>query len=145
MDLPEDIYEKIRTLCGQGDRLASERRFTEALPKYEEALKLLPSPEQKWEAATWILAAMGDAHFLASDFEAARQVLTRVMLCPNATTNPFIWLRRGQVYFELGILDLAADSLASAYALEGEGIFKDEDPKYASWILPRLRDTRQKG
>jgi hypothetical protein len=31
---------------------------------------LLPEPQTDWEAATWILAAIGDANFLGDDFTA---------------------------------------------------------------------------
>lgn len=65
--------------------------------------------------------------------------MTRVMLCPNALDNPFVWLRRGQVYFELGNLDQAADSLASAFMLGGAEIFEVEAPKYWEFISPKLR------
>jgi hypothetical protein len=61
------------------------------------------------------------------------------MLCPNALDNPFLSLRRGQVYFELGDMRQAQDSLASALMLAGREIF--EDPKYAAFILSKMEHT----
>jgi hypothetical protein len=61
------------------------------------------------------------------------------MLCPNALENPFIWLRRGQVYFELGDMRLAEDGLASAFMLGDKNIFEGEDPKYSEFILSKLK------
>jgi tetratricopeptide (TPR) repeat protein len=141
-ELPDEIYESIKRFCSEGDSLAEAKRYSEAVARFEEALSLLPIPREKWDAATWIYAALGDTHFLAGDFERARQALTAVMLCPNALDNPFIWLRRGEVYFELDDMQQAQDSLASAFMLGGHEIFEREDPKYAAFILPIMKETR---
>jgi tetratricopeptide (TPR) repeat protein len=136
--LPDDIHTSIQRLCGEGDSLVETQSFKNAITRFEQALELLPEPREKWEAATWIYTALGDTHFHAGEFEHARQALTTALLCPNALGNPFIWLRRGEIYFELGELKHAEDSLASAYMLGGHEIFKNEDPKYAAFILPKL-------
>ncbi len=141
-ELPDDIHQSIKRFCAEGDSLAEAARFPDALARYEQALSLLPTPVHDWEAATWIYAAIGDAHFLAGDFERARQALTTVMLCPNALDNPFLWLRRGQVYFELGDMKQAQDGLASAFMLAGREIFDREDPKYGAFILPKMKQGR---
>jgi tetratricopeptide (TPR) repeat protein len=138
-ELPDATHEQIKRLCAEGDSLAEVRRFAEAVGRYKQALALVPVPPHEWEAATWIYAAMGDAQFLAGEYEQARVSLTQVMLCPNALENPFIWLRRGQVYFELGDTRLAEDSLASAFMLGGREIFDSEDQKYAAFILPKIK------
>ncbi len=44
--------------------------------------------------------------------------------------NPFILLRLGQTYFELGNMKKAADELVRAYMGVGTEIFEGEDPKY---------------
>jgi tetratricopeptide (TPR) repeat protein len=141
-ELPDDVHESIKRFCAEGDSLAEAARYREAVARYDQALALLPTPHQDWEAATWIYAALGDTHFLAGDFERARQALTTVMLCPNALDNPFLWLRRGQVYFELGDMTQAQDSLASAFMLAGQEIFATEDPKYGAFILPKMEQTK---
>jgi len=56
--------------------------------------------------------------------------------------NPFIWLCRGQVYFELGDMKQAQDILASAFMLAGQEIFETEDRKYAAFILPKMEETK---
>ena len=140
-ELPDDVHENIKRLCAEGDSLAEAGRFAEAVSHFDQALSMVPVPPHEWEAATWIFTAIGDTQFLAAEYEKARVALTNVMLCPNALDNPFIWLRRGQVYFELGDTRLAEDSLASAYMLGGKEIFSGEDPKYASFILPKLKPS----
>jgi tetratricopeptide (TPR) repeat protein len=137
-ELPDDVHKSIKRFCAEGDSLAEATCYPDAIARYDQALALLPAPHQDWEAATWIYAALGETHFLAGDFERARQALTTVMLCPNALDNPFLWPRRGQVYFELGDMKQAQDSLASAFMLAGREIFEREDPKYAAFILPMM-------
>ena len=118
-------------MADAGDHLA-------AVEQFECAIALLPAPVEEWSAATWLFTAVGDSYFLAGDFERARVALNRAHLCPDALDNPFIWLRRGQVYYELGDTRLADDCLASAYMLGDMEIFDREDPKYAAYILAKL-------
>ena len=141
-ELPDAIHENIKRFCAEGDSLAEAKRYNDAIARFEQALALLPTPREEWEAGAWIYAALGDTHFLTGDFERARQALTAVMLCPDALDNPFLWLRRGQVYFELGDMKQAQDSFASAFMLAGREIFETEDPKYAAFILPKMERTK---
>ena len=137
--LPDDLHERVQRLCAEGDELARQARFYEAVPLYEQAFQLLPLASEHWEAATWIYVAIADAYFLAGDFESALPSLRAVMFCPGALDNAFVRLRRGQVFFELGEQYQAQQELAGAYMLAGEDIFAAEDPKYAAFILPKLQ------
>ena len=114
-ELPGNLYEEIKTLCGDGDRLVEAGKHDEAIQVYERAWNLLPERKTEWEAATWILAAIGDAKFFVGDFEGCRHALREVMHCPGAIGNPFLHLRLGQSQLELGTRDRAADELARAY------------------------------
>lgn len=138
-ELESAIYERIKRLCAEGDDLASNRRFDEALDKYLEAWDLLPTPKTDWDAASWIMAAIGDANFLSGDFAAGRNNLLLAMKCPGAIGNPFIHLRLGQCQFELGELDKAADEMSRSYMSEGPEIFVDEDSKYLEFLLGRFK------
>jgi tetratricopeptide (TPR) repeat protein len=144
-ELPDDLYQEIKNLCSEGDSLADGGHHADAIRHYERALALLPNPHEMWAAATWIYAAIGDSHFLSGQYELARQALTAVMLCPNALENPFLWLRRAQVYFELGDVSRAKDSLASACMLAGPEIFRAENPKYSALILPMMNAVGSAG
>jgi hypothetical protein len=61
------------------------------------------------------------------------------MHAPGAVGNPFLHLRIGQVQFELGNEQRAADELARAYLKEGKTLFDGEDPKYLDFIKGKLR------
>jgi len=90
--LDDETYDAIQDLCAQGDELAEKSKFAEALTKYEAAWDLLPEPKTQWEAATWILGAIGDACFLSDDFAAGRDKLELAMKCPMRSAIRFcIW------------------------------------------------------
>lgn len=131
------VHDEITRLCAEGDALAEADRFNEAIHAYAAAFRLVPEPFENWPAATWILAAIGDAYFLTGAMEQACDALTDAMRCPGAIGNPFLHLRLGQVQYELGDLDRSADELIRAYALEGPEMFDGEDPKYLTFLGTR--------
>lgn len=137
-ELSDDIHARIQTLCQRGDALADTGEFPAALAQYWAAWDLLPEPQTDWAAATWILAAIGDANFQGGDFTAGRDNLALAMHCPDAVGNPFLHLRLGQCQFELGDLDRAADELARAYMGAGEEIF-DDAAEYFAFLKTRLQ------
>lgn len=132
------IHEQIQALSAKGDAFAEEGRYGDAIEAYWTAWDLLPEPQTEWEAATWLLAAIGDTNFLGGDFTAGRDNLSTAMHCPGAIGNPFLHLRLGQCQFELGNEDRAADELARAYMSEGHEIFEDQDPKYFAFLKTKL-------
>ena len=138
-ELSDSIHAEIQRLCGEGDELTQSDRYSKALERYWAAWELLPEPKTEWDAATWLLAAIGDANFLGGDFKAGRDNLNTAMHCPDAIGNPFLHLRLGQCQFELGDLDHAADELTRAYMAEGEQLFEREDPKYLAFLKTRLK------
>ena len=140
-ELSDAVHAEIERLCALGDEHAQAARYPKALETYWNAWDLLPDPKTQWEAATWILAAVGDANFLGKDYVAGRDNLGKAMECPGAIGNPFLHLRLGQCEFEVGHLDRAADELMRAYMGAGPEIFDGQDPKYLSFLKTRARDV----
>ena len=138
-ELVDEIFEKIEALSVAGDNLSDEGAYESALLKYREAFDLLPDPKTEWEAGTWLLAAIGDVHFLQGDFANGRDCLSNAMHFPDAIGNPFLHLRLGQCQFELGNLDRAADELIRAYMGDGGELFAEEDPKYLEFLATRAQ------
>lgn len=138
-ELNDALYSKIQGLCSKGDEHAGNGNYAEALNQYWKAFDLVPEPKTSWEATTWILVAIGDANFLGKDFQAGMDNLSSAMHCPGAIGNPFVHLRLGQCQFELGNLDRSLDELTRAYAIEGEEIFEDDDPKYIQFLRSKIR------
>ncbi len=137
-ELSDEVYERISAHCTKGESLADAGQYSASLEEHWAAWDLLPDPKFQWEAATWILAAIGDANFLTGDFVAGKDNLSTAMHCPNAIGNAFLHLRLGQCHFELGNFDRAADELARAYMGDGTDIFGDEDEKYLAYLKTRL-------
>ena len=138
-ELDDALQRRISELSEEGDEWAEIEDYSQAVQKYEEALALLPDPVTDWTASTWLFTAIGDAWYLAEDFERAQDAFRQVMFCPGSFDNPFIHLRRGQVYFELGNLHRAENELTSAYMLAGAAIFANEDPKYFEHLKSVIR------
>lgn len=132
-------HAKMEAFCEAGDNYAAQEAYGKALDAYWNAFDLIPEPKTNWEASTWVLTAIGDANFYLKDFEAGRDNLSNCMHCPGGIGNPFIHLRLGQCQLELGNKDRAADELTRAYALEGEQIFADENPKYFSFLKKKIK------
>lgn len=128
--LDDLVFRNIELLCAEADALANKGKHEKALAKYETAWVLLPEPRVKWEAATWILGAIGDIQFRKRNFASAVEALQDAMHCPNALGNPFLHLRLGESLFEMGQPHQAMDELTRAYMGAGREIFDNEDPKY---------------
>ena len=146
MDQLDDVlHTRIKLLAANGNQHLDAGRCDEAISNFEQALALLPHPVHKWDAATWLFVAIGDAAFQCRHHERAREALREAMLCPGAIGNAFVHLRRGQVFFELNDLARASEELASAYMLDGSAIFEQEDPKYFKHLKTVLKPPANGG
>jgi tetratricopeptide (TPR) repeat protein len=138
-ELDDDLHQQIVQLRSDGDELAAKSLFEDAIAKYSTAWSLLPDPQTEWNASTWILAALGDARFLSGRIEEAKEALEFAMLCPAAIGNPFLHLRLGQIRYEDGELDRAADELIREYMGAGDEIFAAQDLKYRAFLATRAQ------
>jgi len=138
-ELDEITHEQVKSLCSDGDKLLDQNEPAAAIDRYRIAFSLLPEPVNQWDAAKWILAALGDAYFQAGQFTDARDALQEAMHCPGAIGNPFLHLRLGQAQFELKNLPRAKDELARALLLD-TSVFEDEDPKYLTYIRRYIKE-----
>lgn len=137
-ELPSTVHTQIEALCAEGDRLAGQQMFEDAVARYNAAWQLVPDPKANWNASTWVLAAIGDACFLGGFQTSAREALEYAMHCPNGVGNPFLHLRLGQVLYDAGEQERAADELARAYMGAGSDIFADQDARYITFLRTRM-------
>ncbi|MCC8627473.1 tetratricopeptide repeat protein [Xanthomonas vesicatoria] len=138
-ELSAEAGAELDRLCARGDKHARAGEYPAALAAYWAAWDLLPDPKEEWVAATWILAAVGDANFLGGGFVAGRDNLAYAMRCPDAIGNPFLHLRLGQCQYELQNFDRAADELMRAYMGAGPEAFENDDPKYLEFLATRAK------
>ena len=134
--LDEAIHSKIRDLCAKGDALVQEKQFEQAFGFYRDALNLVPPPAEDWEATTWILAAIGDLYFMAKMTPNALKAFEDAVRCPGGLGNPFIHLRLGQCYLDLGQEDRAADELTRAYMAQVERSLRSKTSSTSSSLEP---------
>ncbi len=132
--LPPDTFAQVRALGEEGERLMTAGDFRGAFDKFVAAFGLLPDPKEQWNAAGWLLLALGENSIRAGNFEAAETPLADAFWCPGLIGNPWAHLRRGQVAFERRDLHRAADELARAYMGGGRSVFEDQDPKYFALV-----------
>jgi hypothetical protein len=125
-------------LFDEGESFAAEGEDEEALARFQAAWDLLPEPKCEWERALQILAAIADSLFHLGDYEACRQGMQFALRCGGDVNNPFICLRLGQCYLELGNEFEAGNWLVSALVTGGVERFKAEDPKYWAFLKGRL-------
>lgn len=141
--LPKKLHTQITALCAEGNGYLKLKKYKQAIAKYKDAWDLLPETKLDWEAATWILTSAGDAYFGQGDYEKSLQSFVGAVQGPGGLGNPYIHLRLGQNYFELGDRAKAGDELARAYMGAGDEIFKDEEAKYSTFLqtilLPPLK------
>lgn len=138
-ELPTSLHHKIRELSAEGDSLAAQKQFEQAIEIYNIAWGLVPEPKNDWEASTWLLAAIGDACFLGGYFTSGSEAFSHALHCPGGFGNPFVHLRLGQCEFERENLDMSAEHLTRAYALEGKAILEAENPKYFEFLKSRIK------
>jgi tetratricopeptide (TPR) repeat protein len=138
-ELPTSLHQQIQELSAEGDALAAKKQFEQAVEVYNKAWILVPEPKNDWEASTWLLAAIGDACFLGGYFTSGSEAFSDALHCPGGFGNPFVHLRLGQCEFERGNLDMSAEHLTRAYALEGKAILEAENPKFFEFLKTRIK------
>jgi len=119
----------------------------EAIDLYNKALRILQLKRELEEQTSWVLAALGDCHYILGDLREALRLYVRAFNLPSGYSNAYVLLRTGQVYFGMDNLVQARYYLLQAYLIEGDGIFENEDERYFALIkdeeLLRPEDQQQ--
>lgn len=132
----KQVLEKIEA----GDAAFTQEDLKLADECYLAAFALLPEPKLFTEYGVQIIVARADVFFKLKNYEKTVTVLGNLMAQHKAgflegiIGNPYIHLRLGQAQLELGNKERAKDELARAFMGGGTDIFKDEDPKYFTFI-----------
>ena len=113
-ELDDKLHELITRYCEEGDRLFDDGLFDEALLEYDSAWGLLPEPKLKWDAASWIYAAKGDAYFFKGDYSNALPYF-RGLYNQFEMINEFVLIRYGQCLYELGEIEKGKRFIFEAY------------------------------
>lgn len=139
-ELSEDIIERIEQLSEQGNEFSEQENHTEAIRVWEQALALIPNPQNNFGESLWLETSIGDAYYMLGDFGNALSHLQNAKsnIEENAYENPFTMLRLGQSCFEIQQIEEAKEYLLRAYMLEGEEIFEGEE-KYLTFLKQHVK------
>jgi tetratricopeptide (TPR) repeat protein len=133
-ELSDAILDRIDLICEEADQFFENEQSEEAIAKYREALTLLPEPAEEYEPSAWLISSIGDVYFFDEKYELALPQFEHAMGCVDSEDNPYLYLRAGQCYFEMGMMEEAEEALHEAYLIEGEEIFEEEEPKYLEFL-----------
>ena len=136
-ELPDDIYDRVTALSDKGNIALSAGDSAGAVAHWSEALKLLPSPQSKWDAALWLHASIGDALRQQGRLEEALSAFRSAYAAAEGHLNPFVQVSLGMTLLDLERAEEATDPLLRAYMMEGEEIFRGSDPKYLDHLAQR--------
>lgn len=118
------LSKKIDYLSKKAEHLLNKSKSREAIIIYNKIIELLPEPKEMWEAYEWVNIAIADTYFLAKDYENANLYFNRVI---DDSSNPYVFLRYGQVKYYINDVENAQEYLLKAYKMAGKDIFNDED------------------
>jgi hypothetical protein len=127
--LPTETLDAIRVKVSVAQRYLEGGDARGAYDAFLAGFELVPAPFENWNAAGWLLVAMGECAMRAGDHARAFAALKDAMHCPGTIGNPWVHLRLGQVRLELAD-DKAIDDLSQAYKGGGATLFDGLDPKY---------------
>lgn len=122
-EIMPETKAKLDELAERGNQLEEEER-------YEEAIQVIPEPQQFYSETIWFLAAIGDVYFQKELYSKAHECFDKARgnLSGEGYGNPFIMLRLGECCLEIGDEKNATEYLLRAYMMEGNEIFEpDED------------------
>ena len=134
-ELTDEQQELMDGYVANGDTAMESENYDAAAGFYEQAYAVLPEPKDDWEPSGYITAATGDALFNAGKYPEALEklLLAHEFYQAGEAPNPFVLLRLGETYFELGDEEKAASTLLQAYKMEGGDLF-EEDKKYLKFL-----------
>ena len=134
-DLDTATTHRIRTLCQEGYDAYDKAAYREALRSFYQAWLTIPKPQSNFEAAGWVLSAIGDSYFRLELFDQAIESLESALHCPKALGNPFIHLRLGQCYLDIGTTDLARKQFQKTKDNGGHALIAQLEKRYQTLIL----------
>lgn len=137
--LEPSVFAQVRAKAERAEASIASADYRAAFDSLIEAINLLPEPHQQWNAAGWILMALGENAIRARSYASAQGPLDDAAWSPGTIGNPWFHLRLGQVMYELQTQNRAAEELARAYMGGGREIFEGHDPKYFALVESVLR------
>lgn len=106
--------------------MMDQSAYREAFEHFKSALSQIPEPQDEHYEATRAITGMADCYYFLKKFDLAARALDDLLQLPQGAANPYIRLRRGQVFFHLGDAAAAATEWTCAYLNGGREVFANE-------------------
>lgn len=135
------LFAEVNKQCELGAQRMREQKPEAAQALFKAALRLLPEPLGRWNAAGWTLLALGHVCVVQSHWEIGRQVLTDAMWSPGVFGNPWAHRLKGEVHLALDEKDRAADDLLRAYKAAGHAVLEGTAPGCLALIEEKLQQA----
>lgn len=142
-EITDELSARLDELADAGNILAEDGRSDEALKIWNEALDLLTdSQKHLCEEAVWFYASIGDMYFAEKKYDLSYEYFTEAYsnLSGAGAANPFVLMRYGESFYELGDKKNALEYLLRAYMLAGSDIYdldeseNNNDVKYFRFL-----------
>ena len=129
-ELPDAIHERIEAISDEGNVLIEDGNALSAIARWQEALTLLPSPVEQWDAAMWLHASIGDGLRSMGRYEEALTSFRAASNASGGAGDAFVQFHLGATLVDLGREDEAIDPLLRAYMAAGMNVFDDFGRSY---------------
>ncbi|CAH8258437.1 unnamed protein product [Arabidopsis lyrata] len=129
----KDLAESIRA---QGDKLAEEGKYQEALGKWEAALNLVPEDAVLHEQKAQVLLELGDA------WKALKAATRATEIDPSWAEA---WTTLGRAQLNFGEPDSAIRSFESALSINGDSREANDDLKTAKQLIKKREQLQTSG
>ncbi|UTA46358.1 hypothetical protein L1F30_09230 [Simiduia sp. 21SJ11W-1] len=133
-ELSTALLARIKSLCAKGYQHYDNAEFDQALRTFYQAWVQLPKPQTQYQAAGWVLTALGDCYFKLGKWSQALEALNSAQFCPEGRNNLFALMRKGQVQLEQGELASARITLFNVYSQGGQDMLAKEPARYLAAI-----------
>lgn len=130
--LPSKVKERLYELADEGHKLTLNEQYMDAIHIWNRAIEMIPEPKQHYSETANFYAGIAYNYQIMCMYPQALNFMERVfsVLGEDANKNPFTMLNMGEIYYELGEMELSVKYLNKAYTLEGEEIFDSKFDVY---------------
>lgn len=134
--------QSIESLYDKACELLDKDHFEDVLDIISDALSLIPEPKVAYPQSLLLYIVMGDTLYYMNDTLLAMENFYKATNCPDGVQHPFVNMRIGQLYFELGMVSRCKEYLIKAYIIAKKDIFENEDPVFLEILDEALAEHK---